>query len=208
MRVAPIGLIGPLGDTDTVFQMAADAAALTHGHPSGYLSAGVVASIVWLLVDGINLDTRLRSYSDSGAIDRSREILVMHPGHEETLAAMNGAVALATKGSKDHAVAVETLGGGWVAEEALAIALYAVLSADSFVEAISIGANHSGDSDSTASIAGQFWGAMNGLGGIPHDWVTNLDVLSPLLHLARQLTAWGFRRWRRENRWQARRRGS
>ena len=102
---------------------------------------------------------------------------------------MNGAVALAAKGLKDHAAAVETLGGGWVGEEALAIALYAALSANSFVEALLIGANHSGDSDSTASIAGQLWGAMNGLGGIPHDWVTTLDILLPLLHLARQLIA-------------------
>jgi hypothetical protein len=28
---------------------------------------------------------------------------------------------------------------------------------------------------------------MNGLDGIPHAWVSALDVLLPLLHLARQL---------------------
>jgi ADP-ribosylglycohydrolase len=101
------------------------------------------------------------------------------------------AVGLAAKGSKDHAAAVESLGGGWVGEEALAIALYAVLAAESFVEAVSIAANHNGDSDSTASIAGQFWGAANGLEGMPNDWVSALDVLLPVLHLARQLTADG-----------------
>lgn len=113
----------------------------------------------------------------------------LYAGHEETLAAVNRAVALAAKGSKDHATAVEALGGGWVGQEALAIALYAALSANSFVEAVLIGTNHSGDSDSTAAIAGQLWGATNGLEGIPHDWVANLDVLVPLLHLARQLIA-------------------
>src|SRR5439155_26537181 len=45
-----------------------------------------------LLVDGTNLDTRPRSYSDHGAIDQSCGILLTHPGHEETLAAVNGAV--------------------------------------------------------------------------------------------------------------------
>ena len=124
---------------------------------------------------------------DSGAIDQCRGILKTYAGHEETLRAVDGAVQLAAKGSKDHAAAVESLGGGWVGEEALAIALYAVLSAESFVEAISIATNHSGDSDSTASIAGQLWGAANGLAGMPHDWVSNIDVLTPLLHLARQL---------------------
>lgn len=193
MRVAPIGLIGAGDDTGTVFQLASETAALTHGHTSGYLSAGMVASIVRLLINGTSPETHLRSYSDLGAVDQSCQILRTYPGHEETLAAVKEAVGLAAKGLKDHPKAVETLGGGWVGEEALAIALYSVLSADSFVEAVSIAATHSGDSDSTASIAGQFWGAMKGLGGIPHDWIRYLDVLSPLLHLARRLIASGFR---------------
>jgi len=88
---------------------------------------------------------------------------------------------------------VEKLGAGWVGEEALAIALYSVLSANSFVEAVAIATNHSGDSDSTASIAGQLWGAMNGLAGIPNDWIMALDVLHPLLHLSRQLILTSFR---------------
>jgi ADP-ribosyl-[dinitrogen reductase] hydrolase len=67
-----------------------------------------------------------------------------------------------------------------------------VLSAESFVEAISVAANHSGDSGSTASIAGQLWGAANGLAGMPHDWVARLDVLLPVLHLSRQLISGGF----------------
>jgi ADP-ribosyl-[dinitrogen reductase] hydrolase len=193
MRVAPIGFIGPGEDSATAFRLAAEAAALTHGHPSGYLSAGVVACIVRLLLDGKKLAPQPRSSYSRGAIDESREILMTYPEHEETLAAINRAVELATEGVQDHAAAVETLGGGWVAEEALAIALYAVLSANSFVEAISIGANHSGDSDTTASIAGQLWAAGNGLEGMPHDWVANLDILTPLLHLARQLIASGLR---------------
>lgn len=185
MRVAPIGLVGPMGDPSTVFELAAEAAALTHGHASGYLSAGMVASIVRLLVDGVHLQSQRFGYD--GAVDRSCRFLAAHKGHEETLQAINQARALAADGSKHHTTAVERLGGGWVGEEALAIALYAVLSASSFVEAVSIGANHSGDSDSTAAIAGQFWEAMDGLEGIPHDWVTSLDVLMPLLHLAREL---------------------
>jgi ADP-ribosylglycohydrolase len=82
---------------------------------------------------------------------------------------------------------IEKIGGGWVGEEAFAIALYAVLSAGSFTEAIAIATNHSGDSDSTASIAGQIWGAMKGLDGMPHDWIVKLDVLLPLLRLVRNL---------------------
>jgi ADP-ribosyl-[dinitrogen reductase] hydrolase len=178
MRVAPIGLVhGALGDT---FQLAAEAAALTHGHPSGYLSAGMMAAIVQLLVEGAGLQN---------AIDQSTQILKTYRGHEETLAAVGRAVSLAAKAPKDHAAAIESLGGGWIGEEALAIALYAALSAKSFVEVVTIAANHGGDSDSTASIAGQIWGAREGLQGMPHDWVCALDVAEPLFHLARQLNA-------------------
>jgi hypothetical protein len=66
---------------------------------------------------------------------------------------LKAAVALAGQPCRDRAAAVETLGGGWVGEEALAIGIYAALSAESFVEAIQIATNHSGDSDSTALAA-------------------------------------------------------
>lgn len=43
MRVAPIGLIFR---GKKAFHMAREAAAITHGHPSGYISAGILASII------------------------------------------------------------------------------------------------------------------------------------------------------------------
>jgi ADP-ribosylglycohydrolase len=177
MRVAPIGLVLKGLKPEETFQLAAEAAACTHGHPSGYLSAGAMAVLVRFLVEGIDLRR---------AADRSLAILRGYDQHDETEEAIEKAIALAGQPCRDRAEAVETLGGGWVGEEALAIGLYAALSAGSFVEVIRIATNHSGDSDSTASIAGQLWGAMNGMDGIPHVWVSALDVLSPLLHLARQ----------------------
>ena len=45
MRVAPIGF----AHYDDPFELAVEAAALTHGHPSGYLSAGVLASVIGAL---------------------------------------------------------------------------------------------------------------------------------------------------------------
>ncbi len=44
-------------------------------------------------------------------------------------------------------------------------------------------ANHDGDSDSTAAIAGQLWGAAHGISALPHAWVRQLDVLDELLGL-------------------------
>lgn len=44
MRVAPVGLLYPKGDP---FEIASKLAAITHGHPSGYLSAGALAISVY-----------------------------------------------------------------------------------------------------------------------------------------------------------------
>ena len=41
-----------------------------------------------------------------------------------------------------------------------------------------------GDSDSTASIAGQLFGAKHGLGCLPADAVYRIDVLEALLEVA------------------------
>ena len=48
MRVAPIGVLAK-----DPFRVAAEAAAITHGHPSGFLSAGAFASIRSGLVNGL-----------------------------------------------------------------------------------------------------------------------------------------------------------
>jgi ADP-ribosylglycohydrolase/protein-tyrosine phosphatase len=180
MRVAPIGLVGAKATTEEVFRLAAEAAALTHSHPSGYLSAGMMASIIHLVAQGSTL---------IAAVNESCGILSGYSGHEETLRSAKLALNLASEHAGNHVAMIEQIGGGWVGEEALAIGLYAVLSASSFVEVIAIATNHSGDSDSTASIAGQIWGAMKGLDGMPHDWIVGLDVLHPLLRMVRELTA-------------------
>ena len=53
MRVAPIGLIGLLlGSPTAVFELAAETAALTHGHATGYLAAGHLAVMIASLTAG------------------------------------------------------------------------------------------------------------------------------------------------------------
>lgn len=169
MRVGPIGLLRQLC-TERVFDLAARAAALTHGHPSGYLSAGILAGIIRLLLDG---------YSVRESAERALELLRAWPGHEETLLSVHGALR-ASQEPYGRPADVETLGGGWVGEEALAIGLYAALVGDDFVQVMGIAATHSSDSDSTASIAGQLWGAAHGVMALPESLAEKLDVFVPL----------------------------
>lgn len=59
--------------------------------------------------------------------------------------------------------------------------LHAALTGRDFADTLELAANHDGDSDSTASLAGQLWAAQHGLSVLPADAVYRLDVLEPLL---------------------------
>ena len=170
MRVAPVGLV-TAWTVDEAFNMGCAVAAMTHGHPSGYLSAGALAFIVRTVVGG----SELREATES-AIEKLEAI----SGGQETASALSEALSLAEDTPRDPTDAVAKLGEGWVGEEALAIGLYSALKADSFSNAVIVAANHDGDSDSTASIAGQIYGAIHGYDALPSDWITALDVGSML----------------------------
>ncbi len=167
MRVAPIGLFPEKWNANQVFELAMRAAAITHTHPTGYLASGTIAVVIRYMMDGDDL---------SEAIHQATGILTNYRGHEETLFKVQHAVEL-TGSDLKPLQAVGALGEGWIAEEALAIGLYAAMKGKDFVDVIRIGANHSGDSDSTASIAGQLYGAWKGTEEIPKEWIKSLDVL-------------------------------
>ena len=181
MRVAPVGLFPEKWNARQTFELAMRAAAITHTHPTGYLASGAIAAVIRYLMDGDDL---------SNAIYQASGILSQYRHHEETLLKIQQAVDLAG-GDLNPLQAIEMLGEGWIAEEALAIGLYAAIKGKDFVDVIRIGANHSGDSDSTASIAGQLYGAWKGIDEIPKEWIANLDIfelIEPLLQLTDRFT--------------------
>ncbi|WP_031475880.1 ADP-ribosylglycohydrolase family protein [Streptomyces bicolor] len=181
MRSAPFGLVN---SADEAFAMAARAAQITHGHPTGYYAAGAMAAIVAHLVAGDSLE---------GAVPRTLRLLRRHPGHEETSAALAEALDLAEQGSPT-AEKVESLGEGWVAEQALAIGVYCALVAPGVRDALLLAVNHSGDSDSTGSVCGNLLGARYGDVGLPHDWLERVEGRAPIAALADDLAAEGVRR--------------
>jgi len=69
-------------------------------------------------------------------------------------------------------------GGWWVAEEALAIAVYCSLVArDDFARGAWLAVNHSGDSDSTGAIAANVLGAIFSCSSIPERWVCSATIM-------------------------------
>ena len=180
MRAAPVGLFCHDGDLDRVFGLAVETAALTHGHPSGQLSAGYLAVTIAALAGGATLDEAL-------AAANSR--LCRRDHHRETAEAVDAAKALARRGGAPTPEDLETLGGGWLAEEALAIAVCCALTARSLEDGVAWAANHSGDSDSTAAIAGNILGAQLGEQAIPERWLARLELRTEIAQLADDLHA-------------------
>ena len=174
MRAAPAGLV----DAPDPFELGADLAALTHGHPSGFLSAGALALIIHCIVH----DTSIIDAAHN-ALERLRR----EPEGEECAARLAHAIKAARSGTPDPGT-VERLGAGWVAEEALAIGVYAAVKADGDLRTgLQIAVNHSGDSDSTGAIAGNILGAALGLGAIPLSWLEVLELRDEIRTLGRDL---------------------
>lgn len=161
MRVAPVGFV-----PGSPFRSGCELAAVTHGHPTGWLAAGCLAQIVHELAEGASLDE---------AAVRALDVLRRHPGHEETAGAVEKALWF-SRAPRGSAAEVESLGKGWVAEEALAIGLYAALAAESFEHGVLLAVNHSGDSDSTGAVAGSLLGAALGEQAIPRRWLERLEL--------------------------------
>jgi len=192
MRVAPVGMYfaRAYGSecsspklVSSIFATGYDLAAITHGHPSGCLSAAVLAVIVSLVLAGSSLDE---------AIQVGKEELRKQPFHKEALAAIEKAEALAKTRPHERS-ALRELGRGFVAEEALAIALYCALSAENFEGGIVLAVNHSGYSNSTGTICGNLLGAASGIQAIPERWLSPLELRSTIEALADDLAT--FPEW-------------
>ncbi|GAA1663035.1 putative ADP-ribosylglycohydrolase [Citricoccus zhacaiensis] len=212
MRSAPYGMVPGLEDT-MVVSLARRGAVLTHGHPAAWTSAAAFGLMISRLMAGHTVDA---------SVTAALEWLDTVPDDGGTAAAVRAAVALAgsvgadrpdgSDGSASTGALPAALGEGWVAEEALAIAVYAVLvtggavdpvamdpeaealvpvdfrAALHFRSALHLAVNHGGDSDSTGSLAGQLLGAHYGMTIFP-------DAAVPAWIGERDIVAEAARRW-------------
>lgn len=189
MRVAPIGLYVR---SDKVGEVAAYSAAITHGHPLAILSAFVMAKIISHIVsEDIEIDDAVKSaifdmekWQPDYYKNNRRHTLNWATEKDELKELINLARKLARE-KRDDQEAIKQLGEGWVAEEALAIAIYsAVKYKDSFEDAVIAAVNHDGDSDSTGAIAGNIIGAKLGFQAIPKFYADNIELKDTILELA------------------------
>jgi ADP-ribosylglycohydrolase len=200
MRVTPVALIPGLSAEQRA-GIAQLQAALTHGHPTALAASDLTAHATWLLAHGCALDDllpRLRAYAQesrhtyhadwlgdlstkAGAPDPSAYIAL---GWDECLRALDTA-AVALRAKDQERDPSEAVGAGWVAEEALATALYCFLVVDGDARGAVMRASHSsGDSDSIAALAGAFAGARHGTWYWPPEWREALEYKGRISRLA------------------------
>lgn len=192
MRVAPIGLVcnrhpEVKDQIEKTGRLAAEAAALTHGHPLGYLTAAALAHMVNRIVyGGCTLGNDLKDI-----ILESMEYLEKeYPelGHTKVLCDLIQKAIALSENEEEDLVNIHALGAGWVAEETLAIAVYSALKyQNDFSKALCVSVNHLGDSDSTGAVTGNILGAWIGYEKMPEKWKKNLECHDVIMKMAEEL---------------------
>ena len=175
MRVVPVGLVE---ERERVFEIAIRLAAITHGNPTAYLSAGMLAEIVSQIIhdktikEGINL---------------ARERMLKEKNSQKLIEMIDLAIQLAEGGNPTRDK-LESIGDGFEAHSVLARAIYAVLSyPEDYVKGVLFAVNHSGDSDSVGGIAGCMLGAYLGIQQIPSELIEKIELRKEIESLTSDL---------------------
>ena len=180
MRVAPVACFARSGNdaaAEDVFRLGKESSWITHGHPSGYLSAAAFAVIIHALLGGHTMET---------GIQRATALLAREDDSAETLAAIEAALACVGK-RMDPERALSMVGEAWVGEEALGVAIYCSLMTNDFATGVRMSVNHDGDSDTTGLLVGQLLGAIHGEAAIPSDWLRDLEAQEIIRRMADDL---------------------
>lgn len=189
MRVAPIGLYAAahkwrLEDTA---RLAGDVAELTHLHPLSTYSSAVLAVIVQLCASA---EAAIDNDAFKIIVEKSMEVVSVvygadAPSMDEFQNIIRKAIRFEGNPLPDWEIIENSLGGGWVAEETLAIAVFSVIRhlAD-FNACMICSVNHGGDSDSTGAVAGNIIGAILGYNAIPEKFTKFIQLKELLLSTA------------------------
>lgn len=180
MRAAPAGFlvpgIPPGASLPEAYHLGREIATVTHGHREGIDSAGALGAIIAGLFGGATLEDAVRA-----SITLSSPVVAAY---------LQRAVRLAKRGVPRGEDLEAELGGGWVGEEALAIAVACALSTDELDVALLASVNHSGDSDSTGAICGNIVGARDGIDALAPEWIAAVDHGDLVTQMARDCSEW------------------
>ena len=216
MRVAPWPLFCACHDVrygiEEIDVAGGEIARLTHKHPLGWIPAIVMTHIIYRIVkdggfEGIDKVSAVKRFT--AIVNEALQMLpslvvrnnvsdvtwdqekpvgeVFHNDVERQRELIERALFLAENELSDIEN-IRRLGEGWVGEETLAIAVYAVARhIDNFEGVLIAAVNHDGDSDSTGAVAGNIIGAIVGYHAIPYRFKERLEIEYVILTIANDL---------------------
>lgn len=175
MRVAPLGLL--LSEhTQLLMEFAAASSQITHGAQSAITATKLAA---YAVAAGLHGRSPRAILADGLALTEQESPEVF---------AKLVVVDQALQSGRPESETFDALGAGWTGAEAIALSLYAcALRPDSYVDTVRVAANHWGDSDTIASIAGGIQAARLGLGALPPHWLERIETPRLLLSTAEAL---------------------
>ncbi len=179
MRVAPIGLY--YQDLDHVAEVARCSSLLTHGHSAAIEGAAAAALLVALALCGATPEEMFAEI-DERCATKCAEFATIWRRVPDFVAE-----------PVEVALVAGALGEAWVAEEAVASAMYCFWRfAEDFPRAVLTAINTDGDSDTLGTITGSLVGARLGLAAIPANWRLDVENSTFLHQLGKRI--WESRR--------------
>ncbi|MCD7939661.1 MAG: ADP-ribosylglycohydrolase family protein [Bacteroides intestinalis] len=193
MRIAPIPLYGlakgRISNIDALDRLAADTAELTHQHPLGFIPAVLISHLIYRLATDEHPEKEtFKEYIREG-LESTQRMFSNHAEEvEKFVSLVKKAILLSDISTDDVRTIEDELGGGWVAEETVAIAIYCTLTHfENFEKAMIAAVNQAGDSDSTGAVTGNLLGATIGYDAIPQFYKDDLELHDVVLHIADDL---------------------
>ena len=193
MRVAPIGIFNGVhyncaNGFNKMSRLGGMAAEITHKHRASTFASELFVSILRLCIL-LSVDRPVGRHDFSDIVSMALDEVRPRKGNARySFKQFQGLIIEAlelAESNTDDVSAIRKLGEGWVADEALAIALFSVTRyIDDFGKCIFCAVNHDGDSDSTGAVAGNIIGAILGYSAIPQYYLDTLEIKEVLVSAA------------------------
>jgi len=192
MRIAPIGIYGAANDwsLEKTGKIAGEVSELTHLHKMSTFASAIQAMIIQscILAEKPMTSEAFKLIVE----DALAKLPKMYPGYdsclEDFVRLIHKAIRLEDNLLRDWEIIENVLGGGWVAEETLAISIFSVLRhINDFKGCMICAVNHGGDSDSTGAVAGNIIGAILGYNNTHEEFTKSLQLHDLIVEMADKL---------------------
>lgn len=161
MRIAPIGLFY-YDNADKLREIAYKSCQITHSHELGKAGAALQAFAVALAVRGQkeSMLSELKNFAQNDVYeDKIRRIDAL----------------ILDKGATPKKEIIAKLGNGMAAFDSVPTAIYSFLRFDRFEDSVIYAVSLGGDTDTIGAMTGAISGAYYGEGGIPNEWMEQLE---------------------------------